>query len=226
MIFSLDDQHNFSGKRLSDGSNGGNRDIAKYIDVCLTSSKNSIKKYILEGGRALYMPEGANLDIFAPIDVEKIYDVVFVGVVYGYRKILIDYLISQGIKVEVFGKGSRNGSVSFEDMVKIWNQSKIVLGHGGMGYSHLCRTLKGRDFEVPACCVPYITTRYSELEAIYTEDKEMLFYDTKEECAVKIKSLLSNDTLLGGIKSNLEKQREKHSWENRFKTVINTIGLK
>jgi spore maturation protein CgeB len=223
LFFNLDDDTKFSYKENSEFY--GPRAIASEVDVFLTSSSNSIKKYIVEGGRAIFSPEGANPELFFPIQVKNKYDVVFIGALYGIRKRLIEFLKRKNINIIAFGHGSPNGIPSFEEMNQIWNESKIVLGHGGIGYSNELRHLKGRDFEAIMSGTCYITTRLPELEEIFQEDKNIILYDTFEECAEKIKYLLNNSEQISIIKSNVLKIRKQHTWENRFLTVFRELGI-
>jgi len=223
LFFNLDDDVKFSVKENSEFY--GARAIASDVDVFLTSSDNSIKKYIVEGGRAIFSPEGANPELFFPIQVENKYDVVFIGALYGIRKRLIKFLKRKNINIIAFGHGSQNGIPSFNEMNRIWNESKIVLGHGGIGYSNELRHLKGRDFEAIMSGACYVTTRLSELEEIFKEDEEMTFYDTFDECATKIKRLLNDEDKIKDIKNNVLKIREQHTWENRFSTVFKQLGI-
>jgi hypothetical protein len=225
ILLSLDDQQSFTRFKMKDGKDSALKDIVSSVDLCLTSTKKSMKKYLVENGRVVYMPEGANIDFFKPLSLEKKYDVVFIGAIYGYRKQLVKHLKNKGINIQTFGYNSDNGSVSFEDMVKILNQSKIVIGHGGIGYSNKAMTLKGRDFEVPMCAVPYITTRYEELADIFKENEEIFFYNTLDELTIKIKNLLSNNKLLEDVHNNLLKNRENMSWKKRFNDIFIKIGL-
>jgi hypothetical protein len=225
ILLSLDDQQSFSRFKMKDGRDSALKDIVGCVDFCLTSTKKSMKKYLVENGRVLYMPEGANIDFFKPLNLEKKYDVVFIGAIYGYRKKLIRHIKSKNINIQTFGYKSDNGPVSFKDMVEIWNQSKLVIGHGGIGYSNKAMTLKGRDFEVPMCAVPYLTTYYDELCNLFQEDEDIFFYKTLDELTVKIKYLLDNEILLDKVHYNLLKKRDSISWERRFGDIFKKIGL-
>jgi spore maturation protein CgeB len=225
IFINLDDDVKFSLKN-SYGNYIGPRANASEVDLYLTSSKNSIKKYVSEGGRAVFMPEGANPYIFKPLKgVENKYDVVFIGQIYGVRRRLVKMLKSAGIKITVFGKGSANGIPSFKEMNKIWNKSKIVLGHGGIEYSWNTRNLKGRDFEVISSGACYITTYHPELKEIFKEGEQILFYDDVAECINKIKILLENPNEIDKIKEGARLVSHEHTWEKRFRDVFTELGL-
>ena len=225
IFMNLDDTIKFNQKN-SLGDYIGPRNNSSEVDLYLTSSKSSIKKYVSEAGRAIFMPEGANPNIFKPLNVNKYkYDVVFIGQIYGFRKRLIKKLIAAGIDVAVFGHGSTNGVPSNKEMNEIWNKSKVILGHGGIGYSWNTRELKGRDFEVISSGGCYITTYHPELNEIFKEGEQMIFYDDISECIFKIKALLDDINEINKIKEGARLVRHEHTWEGHFRKVFTELGL-
>jgi len=225
IFMNLDDTIKFNQKN-SLGDYIGPRNNSSEVDLYLTSSKSSIKKYVSEVGRAIFMPEGANPNIFKPLNVNKYkYDVVFIGQIYGFRKRLIKKLIAAGIDVAVFGHGSTNGVPSNKEMNEIWNKSKVILGHGGIGYSWNTRELKGRDFEVISSGGCYITTYHPELNEIFKEGEQMIFYDDISECIFKIKTLLDDINEINKIKEGARLVRHEHTWEGHFRKVFTELGL-
>ncbi len=93
-----------------------------------TDQKSSLKDYenigynnVVVGGWA------CNHYIYKPLDLPKIYDVSFVGQPHGSRKKIVDEIKKAGINIQCFGRGWPNGKVSQEEMIKIFNQSKINL---------------------------------------------------------------------------------------------------
>ncbi len=104
------------------------RNWAPLFNWVSTDQESSLKDYrrvgynnVLVGGWA------CNDSLYKPLNLPKIYDVSFVGQPHGDRKKIVDVLQKYGIKVECFGRGWPNGKVSQEDMIKIFNQSKINL---------------------------------------------------------------------------------------------------
>lgn len=70
---------------------------------------------------------GCNHDLYKPLNLPKIYDVTFVGQPHGDRKKIVSAIKKAGINIECFGRGWPNGKVSQDEMIKIFNQSKINL---------------------------------------------------------------------------------------------------
>ena len=67
----LDDYIKFAGYPTPTGWSG-NKEICKYITITATTYRESCEKYLYEGGRPLYMPEGANPDVHKPLENVKI----------------------------------------------------------------------------------------------------------------------------------------------------------
>lgn len=222
IFFHLDDDASFELKvrnRIY-----GPASIAHAVDLYLSSSRNSLAKYQSVGGRAIFVPEGSALDVFYPKRVPKEYDVVFIGKLYGRRPKLIEYLRRRGINVSIFGGGSQLGRVSFDEMNDIWNRSKIVLSHGGIGYSHILRNLKGRDFDAVLAGCHYVTTYHEELATMFADYPRMHFYESFEGCANVISELLKRDC--SDLTDDAHQQlRIANSWKQRFLAVFDEIGV-
>lgn len=93
-----------------------------------TTDPLAIKKYHRIGYKnILNTPQGCDHFVYKPFNLPKIYDVTFVGRPHGDRKEVIESIIKAGIDVKCWGEGWPNEHVSFEEMIKIFSQSKINL---------------------------------------------------------------------------------------------------
>src|SRR3989339_161353 len=92
-------------------------------------------KNVVVGGWA------CNENIHKYLNLPKIYDVSFVGQSHGDRKNIVEEIKKAGIKIECFGRGWPNGKISQEEMIKVFNQSKINLNFskcsGGFGLKYI-----------------------------------------------------------------------------------------
>ena len=221
----LNDKESFIGK-IRNGHATGMRDICRYFDICWTSTEDSLKKYCVEGGLPLYMTEGANPEIHKPYDVEKSIDVSFVGQCYGNRPAIIQALKDRGITVEAFGDGWPNGSLSTEEMVRIYSRSKINLGFGGVAGHRGTFCLKGRDFEIPMSGGLYFTEHSPELERVFKPGKEILTYQTFDELVTKIQYFLAHPDEADSVRqAGALRARAEHTWEMRFEKIFTLMGL-
>jgi spore maturation protein CgeB len=221
----LNDKEAFVGK-VKNGLAMGARDISRYFGLCWTSTEDALKKYCVEGALPIYLPEGANLDIHKPYDLKKAIDVSFVGQRYGNRPEVIRKLNDCGIRVEAYGYGWPNGSLSTEEMVKMYSRSKINLGFGGVaGYKdRYC--LKGRDFEIPMSGGLYLTEYHSELAGFYNFGTEIMVYKDFNDLLSKIRYLLLNPKEADEIrKKGMLRARREHTWEKRFEAIFKCFGI-
>lgn len=220
-----DDRLSFKGEVLG-GRHTGAIDLASVYDLNLTNSSDSIVKYLVEGGLAIFWPEGANPDHFRPMGLQYQYDVSFVGARYGQRPKFIEFLRRNGVRVEVFGPGWPNGPLSENEMVELYSSTRINLGFSGIGHSMKECCLKGRDFEVPMCGALYLTTEQPDLHRVYEVGKEVLTYRNREECLEAIRYLLFHPEVAEQVrKSARERCLRDHTWQRRFEEAFSLMGL-
>jgi len=223
--FCWDDKLNFPGSKK------GNRytspaAIAEAVDLNLTNAPDSIIKYAVHGGLAMFWPEAADPNLHRPYDVPFDFDVSFVGACYGWRPAFIRNLIKLGVKVECFGPGWPNGPLSNEEMIKLYSRSRINVGFAGVGYSKKLMCLKGRDFEVPMNGGLYLTQDNPELRLVYDVGREILTYKNERDCAEKIKFLLSRPEQADRIrKAGRKRALQDHTWEKRFEQIFKLAGF-
>ncbi len=221
----FDDKIGFPGKRVQ-GRYTSTAAIARAVDLNLTSAPESLVKYAVHGGLALFAPEAADPGVHRPYDVPYEYDVSFVGGNYGKRGVLVRKLAELEVKVECFGVGWPNGPVSDEEMVKIYSRSRINLGFAGIGYSGRLMCLKGRDFEVPMSGGLYLTQHNPELELVYEIGKEIVTYRDVRDCAGKIQELLRQPEYAEAIRqAGRARCLRDHTYEARWTKVFTLAGI-
>ncbi len=199
----------------------GSASVAKHYHLNLTSDSSSIVKFYGENALAIFWPEGANPAHFKPLEEEKKYDVTFIGAKYGLRGKYVNFLRKNGIDVTCFGYGWKGGKLKGGDMIKIYAQSKVNLGFGGIGYSMTTTHLKGRDFEVPMCGGVYVTTHDEDLEKLYTNGEHIFMHRSKEELLEIVRDLLANDEKRDKVSLTVAAHcKQNHTWEKRFDELI------
>ncbi len=110
----------------------------KYFHYFSTPDYYMFRKYKLENiNNVIYSPFGYNSSFYKKIDAKKIYDVSFVGGYSPLRKWIIKNLKDEGLKVNVFGRGwgGEANWISQEQIVEVFNQSKINLNLSNAVYS-------------------------------------------------------------------------------------------
>jgi len=101
---------------------------AGHFTFITTSDTNGEKKFRDAGySNAIYSPFACNHRIFAKKDLPKCYDVSFVGQYHPYRAWLLGQLKRAGVAVQMWGSGWGTGRLSQDEMVAVFNQSRINL---------------------------------------------------------------------------------------------------
>lgn len=223
---SLDDERKFRSRKGKDSIYRGNKDICKYFDITLTTSKSAIVKYLVEGGNPIYKDYCGNEKIYKKLNLDIKYDVSFIGASYGIRGQYIKYLQVNGINVYTKGNGWENGFASDDEMIEIFNQSKIVLGFSTVGKNDDINILKGRDFEVPLTGSFYITGYHEELKEYFELGKDIETYTSKEDLLIKVKYYLKNEEEREVIAKNAyEKCINNYTAKESYEKVFGYLSL-
>lgn len=126
-----------------------------------------------------------------------------------------------------------SGPVSLLEMVQVYSSAIASLGVLENWSTFVLKkpiyqyTL--RDFECPMVGCAHITYRVPELESSFSEDKEMIFYSSLEECVDKVCYYLDPDNLDLCLRIGVNARRravEEHSWIARFKKIWETLGIR
>jgi spore maturation protein CgeB len=221
--FSLDDRAKFVGRRKN-GSWTGLVDIAPAFDVCWTSTPSACEKYLVAGANPIFLPEGANPDVYRPLDLPFEYDASFVGQCYGVRPQLVEHLKAHGIQVAAFGQGWPAGPLPLDEMVAVYARSRINLGFGGVGGGDEFLCLKGRDFEVPMSGGLYLTHENPELALVYRVGEEIVCYRDAEELVSRVRHLLEHPDEAARIRrAGHARAARDHAWSRRFGELLDRV---
>ena len=181
---------------------------------------------------AILIPIFTNPRYYRPHPCSKKYDVSFVGAgYYPSRKIFFQSLAKIGIKVSKYGRGWENESLSVEDVVKMYNETKINISLSGAyvpdfipGAKKDIKQLKGKLVEI-AMCGGFILTDYTPyLEDYFNIGKEVICFSDVENAKRKIEYYLSHNQEREQIaQAGYEKARRHYSSDvvlrNFFKEV-------
>ncbi len=223
--FCFDDKLNFPGMKRG-GRYVSPAGIAHTVDLNLSNTPESVIKYTVHGGLAMFWPQGAYPEVHRPYNIPFEFDVSFVGACYGWRPVLIRRLGRLGIKVECFGRSWPNGGLSDEEMIRLYSRSRINLGFAGIGHSRKLMCLKGRDFEVPMSGGLYLTQDNPELALVYEIGKEIMTYTDERDCAEKISYLLDHPKQAAAIRlAGRQRCLAQHTWQKRFEQMFTLAGI-
>lgn len=219
---SMDDRHTFfhNGKP-SKGTFG----LIPALDLSLNAAPEVVNWYLKENVPSLFFPEASSLDFFYPLNIEKKYDVGFVGANYGIRKKIVESLKNNGVSVECYGNGWENGRLPMNETNTFFNECKIILGVGTIGFCQDFYALKLRDFDATLSGSCYITHRNKDLELLFDEN-EIVLCQSIDEFVTKIQFLLkNNDVLEDRGKQAYIRTRDFHTYENRFNELFSKLNI-
>ena len=219
-------------------------EFANHFTYCITTDKFSVPKYKKIGQNNIIYSQWAaiNTHKIPKFDGYK-YDVSFIGEYHPYRAWFIKKLEQRGLKVEVFGNGWKNGSLSADEMNNLFVSSKINLNIGNSisydsryifsglkPFINFFRStknssqMKARNFEIPYFGGFQLSYYVPSLENYFDIGKEVVCYKDIDEAEQLIKYYLENEEERECIKKNSHQKALKgHGYINRLKDVLAQI---
>jgi spore maturation protein CgeB len=219
---------------------------AQYFDFFTTPDVHGEMKYREIGlSNAIYFPFGCNEQTFRKMDIQKKFDVSFVGGWHPYREWLIKRLKQSGINVKVVGYRWSDGEVDQENMVRIFNESRINLNLSNSaswdarylmssprGLINRLRSkknieqMKARIFEVNGCGSFQLSYYVEGLENCYEINREIGIYTDPDDFVEKVQFYLAHEELRESIAaSGLARTLRDHTFVKRFEKVFKRMGL-
>jgi len=212
----------------------GNYDryVALYADIFTIAVKDNLDRYKAYGIEPFYMQWACNPEMFHPLENKgKDIDVSFIGAAYGQRLAYIRFLIANGIKVKVFGKGwdqyadtrpCWGGYVSHKDMLEVISRSKINLNFLWTSAEKDRCTIKARTLELSACKAFQLSNPTDEFLNYGFVDKENIavFHDMGH-LLKQVRYYLQLDEERDNIaQAAYEHVLKEHTWKQRFQSVF------
>jgi len=138
--------------------------------------------------------------------------VSFVGNTTGskpYRKFYLDFLAKNGFDVTVYGYGSANGKIPYQEMMDVFTKSCVNLnftqGSIGLGtreYLVFERILNGRVFEIAAAGGLCLCEYSAAASAIWQDFHEVVYFYNEHDLLEKTRYLIDHPTVAAQIRSN------------------------
>jgi spore maturation protein CgeB len=122
------------------------------------------------------------------------------------------------------------GTLSDDEMIRMYSRSKINLGFSTCGDTHQTNErimqIRLRDFEVPMSGGFYMVEYMEELEEFFEIGKEIVCYNDREDLADKIKYYLDHDSERETIRwAGHQRCLRDHTWKKRFEAAFTEMGL-
>ena len=104
------------------------RSWAPCFSWVVTTAMSALSKYDEIGYRNVIKSQWAcNSFLYRKMELPILYDVSFVGQPHGNRRSVIQRLRQAGLNVNVWGSGWESGRLSQEELIRVFNQSRINL---------------------------------------------------------------------------------------------------
>jgi len=219
---------------------------ARHFDFFTTPDNYGIYRYTAQGlPNAIHFPFGCNERLYYKTDAPKRYDVSFVGGWSPLREWLVQRLRKAGIVVHAVGHRWPGGKVELEEMVQIFNESRINLNMSNSASwdarfllsspralvnrirsPKSIEQLKARHFEINGCGTFQLSYYVEGLETYYEIGKEIGIYVDPDDLLAKVKLYLTDEALRESIaQAGHRRTLTEHTFAKRFETVFMRMGL-
>lgn len=219
---------------------------APHFDFFTSTDFNCYDRYKSIGlENVIHFPFGANQRLYRPENSPKLYEVSFVGGWSPTREWLITRLRKAGVDVKVAGHGWPGGIVDHDEMVRIFNASKINLNLSNSMCWDLrlflsapvwalrqlrsgknVEQLKARHFEINSCGGFQLSYYVDGLEKAYDLGGEIAVYLDPDDLIEKAQYYLMRDELREKIAAaGLSRTLEDHTFSSRFEKIFSKMGL-
>jgi len=219
---------------------------APHFDFFTTPDVYGEAKYRSIGlTNAIYFPFGCNETIFRPLDVPVSHDVSFVGAWHPARQWLIEQVGRRGYRVEAFGYRWPKGELDLEQMVALFNSSKINLNLSNSaswdaryllssprGLINRFRSpktveqIKGRYFEISGSGAFQLAAYVEGLERLFAIGAEIGIFVDLDDLLRKIDHyLLAEEERAAISDAALRRTLNDHTFRHRFEETFARMGL-
>ena len=200
------------------------RFIGNAYHIITTTYPEMIFKYKKDGIRGVMLTQWAANSHFLqdPLKARQCqYPVTFVGAAHGDRKKRINLLRKAGVDVRCFGYGWSDGSVSGNDVPRIFRDSVISLNFAN---ARGINQIKARTFEVPGAGGFLLSENAANLDKFYSPGKEIDIFIDNASLVEKINFYLSHQDRRDQVAlAGYKRTAKQHTYENRFRKIIEVI---
>ena len=146
----------------------------------------------------------------------KTIDVLFVGSKFNKRNKVIKHLVENGIQIDTYGLGWKNGEIYGQNLLKLFSKSKIVLNFTRDEISYSLRV-----YQVMASNSFLLSSFSKELNNTFVLKEHFDYFDDEHDCLNKIKYYLENEKLRNKIAFNaMNFVNNKFNHDNIIKNFI------
>jgi spore maturation protein CgeB len=206
------------------------RYIAPYFDVYCTTYSSAYQQHLKEGHENVVLTQWAasSGSMLHPIPASACrHEASFVGTAHGNRAKTISRLQKRGISIECFGFGWKTGTISYEEILKVINESLVSINLANPNWNLRSilgknpNQIKARTFEVPGAGGLLLTEWAEGLDEYYEPDKEILTFKNIDDLAKKVQYITNNPKERDRIATAGFLRTEKHhTYEQRMDEIF------
>lgn len=195
-----------------------------HIDYAVTTYEPALDRYRNLNMKAIHCQWAANQRFYKKKSVSGQFEATFLGQLYGERVNYLDKIRNAGIGLELFGR-TVNRYLSFDDIVDLFNQSRINLNFSASSKDSSIKQIKARLFEV-TMCGGFLLTEYAPfLENYFKIGEEIVCFENIEEAIVKLKYYLEHENERKAIaEAGYKVAQESHTWDKRIQMIFMEIN--
>lgn len=206
----------------------GRRDLYSHF---VTTHSSTVEWYKRYGMNVIKSQWGGSPSYVRDTSIEKIYDITFIGQKHGIRPEIVSAIQGAGINLHLFGNywdgySNSHGYIDFEEMVKVFQQSRICLNMSNPWHINTLEQIKGRHFEIPQLGAFQLSTPADDLETYFKDGEEISIARSVQDLIEKIKYYLANPVEREAIaEAGYERTMKEHQWEHRFEHILKEVGV-
>lgn len=161
----------------------------------------------------------SNPDLYSVYNnIAKIFDVTFIGSIYGDRKESLDFLHENGINVQKFT------GLSFEEMIKTMAASRICISFMRNPNAKNGIQMKARPFEIIATNTCLLCEENKDMEKYLVKNKEYISFENKEQLLKIIQKILEKPQYIIKIAdSATQRYVAEHTSQKRLSKLLEDI---
>ncbi len=162
---------------------------------------------------------------------EKVYDVVFAGHVTKKRIEYFKELFPFDFHLWGYPQWKQTalaahyqGQLTFDEVTEVYRKSKIVLNVATGNEDDPISIANLRNFEATGVGTFVLSSHNKATVQLFKPNKEMVFFETKEEMLKKLRYYLSHERIREGIAhAGWQKTKKVHTYTSRMKELFLTV---
>jgi spore maturation protein CgeB len=222
-------------------------EISSFYDFFFIIDSLEVLKYVKIGARYVYwlplaLDPAVHKTVYLQDDEKQRYssNVSFVGTVIPVREDILEAIAKFGLNIwgppvsaygswkdgkPVLSRCYRGGPIFGEEVVKIYNASKIVVSIDSL-YGNQIFAVTPRVFEVAGCGAFHVCNYNEQLGKLHFEiGEDIVCFNKKEDLRKLVKYYLRNDDERAAIAKNGQKKAfEYHTYARRIEEMVSFLN--